>query len=90
MDDEKKLEEALHKIGAKPRKIKLRPLSDDFLDRIKVTCPVCQKENVIPDIGAHGPGISIMVYDCGCSVRSEIDKPTKLIRYDGEIFIDDE
>ena len=85
MDDENKLKEALHKIGAKPRKVKVRPLDDEFMDRFRVTCPVCQKENVMSDIGVHGPGISIMVYECGCSVRAEANKPTKLIRYDGVI-----
>ena len=46
----------------------------------KVVCPVCGFKDVIEDIGAHGPGVSIMHYSCGCQVRDIDDQPTEYIK----------
>ena len=89
MDKNKELLDALDKVGIKSRKVDLDRVKTVMKNRDTVTCPVCNEEDVYDDIGAHGPGISVIVYSCGCSYTVESGKKPTMTRYDGEIFIDD-
>jgi hypothetical protein len=48
-------------------------------------CPVCGAKDQATDIIAHGPGIGVLGYECGCSVASEEGKLTEYRKYDGTI-----
>jgi len=89
MDKNKELLDALDKVGIKPRKVNLERAKKLLRTRDTVTCPVCHKADVYDDIGAHGPGISVIVYSCGCSYTVESGKKPTLERYDGAIFSED-
>jgi len=48
----------------------LNKLFDRMKNRI-TTCPVCGDKEVRDDVIAHGPGIAVVGYTCGCEVHSD-------------------
>lgn len=54
-----------------------KPITDD--------CPVCGAKDQETDIIAHGPGVGVLGYECGCSVSSKDGRPTAYRKYDGTV-----
>ena len=71
MNDVKKVRQHIN--STRDRLIK--PVLDD--------CPICGAKDQKTDIIAHGPGVGILGYECGCSVASKDGYPTVYRKYDG-------
>jgi hypothetical protein len=74
MDEINKVKQHVRRV----RRWAFKPVLDD--------CPVCGAKDQETDIIAHGPGVGILGYACGCRVSSKDGRATKYIKYDGTII----
>ena len=61
---------------------------NQLLDRMKhrtVTCPICGTKEVRDDVIAHGPGIAVIGYTCGCESHTD-EEGTVNYKYNGTII----
>lgn len=57
-------------------------LMRNILKVIKDDCPVCFAKDVVVDLLAHGPGVGILEYGCGCLLKAYEGK-TLYCKFDG-------